>query len=93
MLITKACVITFDKAGKKYTIPCHRHSNAYWIISQFLSQDKIDKSRTQEGFLDEQDNFYNRYEAYNHAVLDGQIIDIREVDDFRVCELFSEDLW
>ena len=92
-MITKACVIIFDKSGKKYTIPCHRHSDAYWIISQFLSQHKIDRSRTIEGFLDEENNFYNRYEAYDHAVLTGQIIDIREADDLKICELYSEDLW
>lgn len=92
-MITRACVIIFDKKGKKYTIPCHRHSDAYWIISQFLSQYKIDKSRTIEGFLDEENNFYNRYEAYDHAILYSQIIDEREADDFKACELFSEDLW
>lgn len=90
-MITKACVIIFDKSGKKYTIPCHRHSDAYWIISQFLSQHKIDRSRTIEGFLDEENNFYNRYKAYEHAVLTGQIIDACKAD--KICELYSEDLW
>lgn len=90
-MIVKACVIVYDKEGAKYTIPCHRHSDAYWIISQFLSQYKIDKSRTQEGFLDEQNNFYNRRDAYDEAVACDQIIDRREPGQAGV--LFSEDLY
>lgn len=84
-MITKACVIIFDKSGKKYTIPCHRHSDAYWIISQFLSQHKIDRSRTIEGFLDEENNFYNRYKAYDcHFMKDKFVLieDFVKINDF-----------
>lgn len=90
-MIVKACVIVYDKEGTKYTIPCHRHSDAYWIISQFLPHYKVDKPRTQEGFLDEQNNFYNRYDAYVEAFDCGQIIDQREPGQVGV--LFSEDLY
>jgi len=90
-MIVKACVVVYDKKGAKYAIPCHRHSDAYWIISQFLPQCKINKSRTREGFLDEHNNFYDRRDAYNEAVVCGQVIGRREPAQAGV--LFSEDLY
>lgn len=46
-MISKACVNIYTKDGKKYEIPCHRHSDAFYIISQFLKPDEIDKTKTE----------------------------------------------
>ena len=48
-----------------------------------------------EGFLDEKNNFYNRYEAYNIAMTNGQLnATTRQYKhDKGERELFSEDLY
>ena len=48
-----------------------------------------------EGFLDEKNNFYNRYEAYNIAMNNGQMsATARQLKrDRGEKELFSEDLY
>ena len=86
-MITKACVIIYDKEGTKYTIPCHRHSDAYWIFSQFLSPYSINKNKTIQGFLDEKRNFLDRHEAYFEALKCEQIKERKDET------LYSEDLY
>ena len=90
-MITKACVIFFTKDGKKYEIPCHRHGDAFYIISQFLPSNEIDKTKTLQGFYDENENFIDRYDAYEIAERCGQIN--RQTDLLFCRELYSEDLW
>ena len=48
-----------------------------------------------EGFLDEKNNFYNRYEAYNIAMTNGQMSATARhyKRDKGERELFSEDLY
>lgn len=48
-----------------------------------------------EGFLDEKNNFYNRYEAYNIAMANGQLSATtrQHKRDTGERELFSEDLY
>ena len=36
-MIVSAVVKFVTKDGKHFDIPCHRHSDAFYIISQFLS--------------------------------------------------------
>lgn len=48
-----------------------------------------------EGFLDEKNNFYNRYEAYNIAMTNGQLSATtrQHKRDKGERELYSEDLY
>ena len=48
-----------------------------------------------EGFLDEKNNFYNRYEAYNIVMTNGQLSATtrQHKHDTGEAELFSEDLY
>ena len=73
-----------------YDIPCHRHGDAFYIISQFLEPEQIDKSRTEQGFLTHENQFLNRYDAMQHAIACGQL---PPDADKEVKELYSEDLW
>ena len=73
-----------------YDIPCHRPADAFYIISQFLDPEQIDKSRTEQGFLTNDGTFLNRYDAMQHAIDCGQLPP--DVDNGRK-ELYSEDLW
>jgi hypothetical protein len=95
-MIVSACVRFYTKPVNKtdtiesamYDIPCHRHADAFYIISQFVDASKIDKSRTEQGFLTHEDQFLNRYDAMQHAIACGQLIP-PDADK----ELYSEDLW
>ena len=101
-MIASACVRFYTKPINKtpwrpgplestlYDIPCHRHADAFYIISQFLEADEIDKSRTEQGFLTHDETFLNRYDAMQHAIACGQL----PPDADKECkELYSEDLW
>lgn len=73
-----------------YDIPCHRHADAFYIISQLLDRDEIDKPRTEQGFLTHKGEFLDRYDAMQHAIACGQL----PPDADKECkELYSEDLW
>ena len=85
-MIVSAAVRFVTKDGKQFDIPCHRHADAFYIISQFLSSDEIDHDKTQQGFLDEDWAFYDRLSACEHAYQCHQI-------KFHNQKLFSEDLW
>ena len=73
-----------------YDIPCPRHADAFYIISQFLEPEQIDKQRTEQGFLTHEDQFLNRYDAMQHAIACGQL---PPGADKECKELYSEDLW
>ena len=101
-MIASACVRIYTKPVNKtpwrpgpiestmYDIPCHRHADAFYIISQFVDASEIDKSRTEQGFLTHEDQFLDRYDAMQHAIACGQLPPDADKD----CkELYSEDLW
>lgn len=87
-MITSACVIFFTKDDKKYEIPCHRHADAFYIISQFIPSSQIERDKTLQGFYNDKDEFLTRHEAYEEAQRCNQI---KVVDAYK--ELFSEYLW
>lgn len=92
-MIAKACVIIHTKqeyGDREITIPCHRHADAFYIISQLLDRDEIDKPRTQQGFLTHEEKFLDRYDAMDHAIACNQL----PPEAKEACaELYSEDLW
>ena len=93
MKIASACVIIHTKeeyGDREITIPCHRHADAFYIISQLLDHDEIDKPRTEQGFLTHDGTFLNRYDAMQHAIACGQL---PPGADSECKELYSEDLW
>ena len=88
MIVSAAVKIKDLRQNKEIIIPCHRHCNAFYILKEFGYRPRIDYKEIAQGFLDENDNFYTRIAAYNHAVECGQIAP----SDFPH-ELYSEDLW
>ncbi len=89
-MVASAFVKFTTKEGVSYEIPCHRHCDAFQIISQFFRSDDIDRTKTVEGFLNEHGKFLNRKEALEEAIKCDQILDINEI---RCGQLFSEDVW
>ena len=89
-MIVSAVVRIYTKSDKMYEIPCHRHADAFYIVSQFLNQEEVDKTRTEQGFLTHDDTFMNRIEAMQEAIKCGQL---PPGADAHCKELYSEDLW
>ena len=89
-MIASACVIIYTKTDKRYEFPCHRHADAFYIISQFMAPEDIDKPRTEQGFLTHDDRFLDRCDAMQEAIRCGQV---PPGADKLCAELYSEDLW
>ena len=87
-MITKAAVKILNlHTNEEMIIPCHRHCDAFYILKMFNMRRDIDYKEIEQGFLDEEDNFYNRVEAKQHAQV------CHQVEETEFNELFSEDLW
>lgn len=71
-------------------IPCHRHSDAFYILKEFGYQRDVDYKELEQGFLDEDWDFYNRIDAWHHALIHHQL---GVSDDTNKVPLYSEDLW
>ena len=94
-MIVSACVRIYTKPESKFMdtmfdFPCHRHADAFYIISQFVDASEIDKPRTEQGFLTHDGTFLNRYDAMDEAIKCNQLPP--EVKQ-ECAELYSEDLW
>ena len=88
-MITKAAVKIYDiRQDKEWIIPCHRHSDAFYILYEFGYKKNIDYKELAQGFIDEEGNFYDRMAAKQHAQAHDQL-----KENTRCAELFSEDLW
>ena len=85
--MVRAAVRIYDKRqDKTWVMPCHRHCDAFLILKEF-DYSRDDYVILEQGFLDANDVFYDRYEARKNAIESGQI----ETSEYP--ELFSEDLW
>ena len=87
MIVKAAVKILNLHTNEEMIIPCHRHSDAFYILKLLNMRQSQDYTQLVQGFLDENDNFYNRLDAKKHAKLCHQITDTEYE------ELFSEDLW
>ena len=90
-MIVKAAVKIMDlRQNKELIIPCHRHCDAFYILKEFGYKKNVDYKEIAQGFLDAEDNFYDRVAAYKHAWFHYQFPMEKE---YQPTELFSEDLW
>ena len=90
LMITSAAVKVFIyPLNKEITIKCHRHCDAYEILYDFNYR-REDYETIEQGFLDENEKFYTRAEAWNHAQSCNQI---KLASEHISGQLFSEDLW
>lgn len=94
MIICAAIHVRFERAGKivEAVIPGLRHGDC-WELMAVLG---VPSDRQEvEGFIDHKGTFLDRYEAYNHALLCGQLSDTTQVSkaEKRESVLYSEDLY
>ena len=88
MIVSAAVKIKDLRQDKEIIIPCHRH---FEILKAFNYKKDIDYKEIAQGFLTEEDKFYNRVQAYDHALSEWQLNE--DVLEEHRKELFSEDLW
>lgn len=89
-MIVKAAVQIKDlRQNTIWEIPCHRHSDTFYILKMMGYKKGIDYHEIDQGFLDENDKFYDRVSAWKHAWWHKQVKG--NIDE--PTELFSEDLW
>lgn len=96
-MIARAAVKFFDKRrNKEIIIPCHRHCDAFQIMKIF-EYCNDDYKEIEQGFLDHNDNFMTRAEAWQEARRCYQFLDAY-IEKY--CSnpnpptiLYSEDLW
>ena len=91
MIVSAAVKIKDLRQDKEIIIPCHRHCDAFYILKQFAYKKNVDYKEIAQGFLDEEGKFYNRVQAYDHALSEWQLNE--DVLEEHRKELFSEDLW
>ena len=89
MIVSAAVKIKDLRQDKEIVIPCHHHCDAFYILKQLAYKKDIDYKEITQGFLDEENNFYNRVEAWHEAYKHRQL----KMVDPSYHELFSEDLW
>ena len=102
-MVAKACVIVdipnryLPELKDQITIPCHRHADAYEILNALGYRDGKEYIVVAEGFLDENDNFMTRAEAWQEARRCHQFLDSyieKHCDNINPPTiLYSEDLW
>lgn len=102
-MVAKACVIVdmpnryLPKLKDQITIPCHRHADAYEILNALGYRDGKEYIVVAEGFLDENDKFMTRAEAWQEARRCYQFLDSyieKYCDNINPPTiLYSEDVW
>ena len=102
-MVTKACVIVdipnryLPELKDRITIPCHRHADAYEILNALGYRDGKEYTVVAEGFLNENDNFMTRAEAWQEACRCHQFRDSYIEKYYNNLNLptilYSEDVW
>lgn len=94
MIICSAIKIQFQHKDQtvEVVIPGLRHSDCYDLMHSLNVPMTCEKT---EGFIDHHSDFYDRYDAYEHAILCGQLSDTTRTTKRERGErqLFSEDLY
>ena len=94
MIICAAIAVTFQRNGKtiETVIPGHRHGSC-WELMATLGV-PTDRQET-EGFLNHKGEFLDRSDAYDHALMCGQLSDttLTSKQERRERILYSEDLY
>lgn len=91
MIICAAITVKFNRNGKivEAVIPGYRHSSVWELMATLgIPTDRQEV----EGFLNHKGEFLDRCEAYDHAVVCGQLSDTT-LQNKRERTLYSEDIY
>lgn len=74
--------------GKVHSLPApNRHHHILW---KAVEETGKGLHGGEQGFLDDQGNFLDRFQALEHALACNQV---KDINDIRAGRLFSEDVW
>ena len=95
MLICAALLVQVEGLDHTTIIPCRRHADGFEILRDMGYAPKTKYKVVEQGFIDHNGSFLNRYEALEHAKMCGQLSQStrwykESGNDF---ELYSEDLY
>lgn len=92
MIIYAAVAMKFNRNGKTVEVVISGHRHAYcWELAAALG---VPVTREEEeSFLNHKGGFLNRYEAYEHALMCGQLSDTTITAKGRERILFLEDIF
>ena len=92
MILASAVKFHIDKTNQDVVLCGHRHWNVFEQLKLLGFEPHKGYKEIAQGFIDDNNNFLTREEAFEYAIECGQILDTRELGD--PCErLVSEDLW
>ena len=92
MILCAAVKFYIEATKKEVVVACRRHCDAYAMLRDMGYEPKKGYKKIDEGFISTNGMFLNRRQAYEHAVLCGQLSDtvMRNINNGM---LFSEDLY
>lgn len=97
MIVCAAIQVTFqNKTGNAtVVIPGWRHSSCWELMAALPGFPGQSNRQEVEGFIDHQGAFLDRYDAFNHALMCGQLSDTTRTSKAEKGEraLYSEDLY
>lgn len=84
----------YDDFFAETIVPCFRHGNGYEILHNLCKNNKY-KGHVTEGFMTHDGKFLDRVDAFEHAMMCGQLSATgREYKrEHKENELYSEDLY
>lgn len=87
------CAAIKLKLDKEYVVPYYRHSDGYAMLLELTGISKLDLyPKCEDGFINHNNEFLNRTDAWEHAVECGQMsYNAKLIANNGV--LFSEDLY
>ena len=95
MILCAALKVSFEDSDERHindlVIPCRRHGDGFALLKAFNRHD----NKIGEGFIDTNGFFFNRKEAFAHAIDCGQLskTTLWYKEDHNQDELYSEDLY
>lgn len=94
MILCAAIKTIFARDGEKITvvIPGCRHVDVWQLMVEL----RISREREEvEGFIDHEGNFLDRYDAFEHAVMCGQVsrTTLEHKESHFELQLYSEDIY
>lgn len=95
MILAAAIKFEIEKTGKTVVLCGARHGDIFRQLKGLGFLPRVGYIEIEQGFIDHQNNFLNRKEAYEHAKKCGQICEkiIYEREDSGNHDILSEDLW
>lgn len=98
MIICAAIKIQVEGLDHETIIPCRRHGDGFKILKDLSFKSRVGYKELAQGFITHQGEFLNRKQAFNHAVLSGQLSQttlwyIKDHNNDELCDLYSEDLY